>query len=708
MNFTEVEAQYRSLKAQHAAGTLSEADFKAQLQDLMIDDDQGHWWIIGYETGQWYVHDGEQWAPGEPPRPAPVAPPPAPTPEVPPPQVKAEPAEPISQRLPEKEPRPSSTPQRDRGQPWLWVVVGIAGVVLLVLLVQAIGRIDARPTPIPVPAGQEAPPAEPVKTSEATKLPEPTWIPEPTKASAPQAASAGIVTRLVAPGCDYGGEILAIEALDELTVRFTLCYPDVAFPAKVALPPFGIHPAEHLVATGGTGKLLEAPIGTGPYRLTEWRPNEFVRMEANPDYWGKPATIPRLEFHWLDDWDRRLGYLETGDVDGIDNPSPQAYAAIQGNADLRLYRRPGLNTGYLGISNLAKPFDDVRVRQAVALAIDREWLVKQVYPPGTILATHFTPCEILNGCQGEPWHDFDPDKARMLLAEAGYPGGFETELFYRDSPRSYLPDPMGTARYIADMLEKYLSLRVRLTATNMDSEAFRKASWGGEFPLYLSGWDVDYPDPVNFLSPYWSEFGAPRLEDGFPEIWAILKEATLTASPVVRAELYARANDLITREAPLVPLVHVGSATAFRADVLGAHSSPLYLEQFAVMGLQQGSTLVWKQATAPKSLYCADESDVDTWRACAQITESLLGFQVGSAEVMPALAHRYEPNETLTTWTFYLRPHVKFHDGSTLDAGDVVISWAVMWDAANPLHKGRTGAFDYFLWMFDAFLNAEK
>ncbi len=69
MNFAEIEALYRSLRAQHAAGTLSEADFKAQLQDLMIEDDQGRWWIIGYETGQWYVHDGEQWAPGEPPRP---------------------------------------------------------------------------------------------------------------------------------------------------------------------------------------------------------------------------------------------------------------------------------------------------------------------------------------------------------------------------------------------------------------------------------------------------------------------------------------------------------------------------------------------------------------------------------------------------------------------------------------------------------------
>ena len=128
------------------------------------------------------------------------------------------------------------------------------------------------------------------------------------------------------------------------------------------------------------------------------------------------------------------------------------------------------------------------------------------------------------------------------------------------------------------------------------------------------------------------------------------------------------------------------------------------------MGLKDGagSTLVWKQATKPQSLYCADETEADTWRACAQITESLLGFKVGSAEVAPALAERYEPNEDLTEWTFHLRKNVKFHDGSVFDASDVVTSWAVQWDAKNPLHRGRSGAFDYFLWFFDAFLNAEK
>lgn len=691
MNFPEVKAEFQRLKTQYDAGTLNEADFKARLQALMIEDEQGRWWVIGYETGQWYVHDGEQWVPGEPPERGQAAP-----------AVVAEP----SRLMPLETSPTSKATRRANAQAKsgcgkitlrLAVTVGAMVVVAGIGIWGLLGRwgvATQRPTPSPRPSTPSAIITRVTDTPIAI-------IPQDT-------ATPSAISSVSAPSCDYGGELKAIEALDDYTVRFTLCYPDVAFPAKVALPPFGIHPAEYLAATGGTGQFVDAPIGTGPYRLEAWHKDSELRLEANPDYWGEPAKIPKLQFHWNDDADARLGFLKTGDVDSIDNPPPQAYAEIQSNTDLRLYPRAGLDIGYLGISSLVKPFDDVRVRRAVAQAIDREWLVKEVYPAGTIIATHFTPCGLPNGCVGEPWYNFDPDRARMLLAEAGYPAGFETELFYRDSPRSYLLNPTGTARYIADVLEKHLNIRVKLMPTELDPAAFREAAWDGALPLYLSGWYVDHPDPINFLSPHWGEFGTGRFKSSFPEIWAILREATLTVSPDKRAELYTQANNLIKRDVPLVPLVHSGSAAAFRANVIDAHSSPLNLERFAAMSLGEGSTLVWKQATAPQGLYCADETESDTWRACAQITESLLGFKAGTAEVIPALAESYESNEAATEWVFHLRPGVKFHDDSTLDAGDVVTSWVVQWDAANPFHKGRTGAFDYFLWLFDTFLNTEK
>jgi ABC-type transport system substrate-binding protein len=117
-------------------------------------------------------------------------------------------------------------------------------------------------------------------------------------------------------------------------------------------------------------------------------------------------------------------------------------------------------------------------------------------------------------------------------------------------------------------------------------------------------------------------------------------------------------------------------------------------------------TFTWLQTAEPFSLYCADETDAESLRACAQVTETLYRYQVGGAAPEPGLAQTCQPNGDLTVWTCSLRPGVVFHDGSALDAGDVVISLLVQWDAAHPLHKGNSGAFHYFRSYWGEFLNA--
>jgi ABC-type transport system substrate-binding protein len=117
-------------------------------------------------------------------------------------------------------------------------------------------------------------------------------------------------------------------------------------------------------------------------------------------------------------------------------------------------------------------------------------------------------------------------------------------------------------------------------------------------------------------------------------------------------------------------------------------------------------TFVWMQNAEPISLYCADETDGESLRACNQVTEPLLNYEIGGTAVVPALAETYEPNDDLTEWTFHLRQGVTFHDGSTLDANDVITSLNLQWDAASPLHKGNTGAFTYWSGLFGTFLNA--
>jgi ABC-type transport system substrate-binding protein len=157
----------------------------------------------------------------------------------------------------------------------------------------------------------------------------------------------------------------------------------------------------------------------------------------------------------------------------------------------------------------------------------------------------------------------------------------------------------------------------------------------------------------------------------------------------------------------MVPVAHGGSAVAYKADVKNAHTGPLANENFAVMDPGGRDTFVWMQGAEPNSLYCGDETDGEALHACQPITESLLGYKIGGTDVVPALATACDPNADLTVWTCKLRAGVKFHDGSDLDANDVVMSYYIQWDAVSPLHKGRTGEFTYFSSLWGGFMNAK-
>lgn len=166
-------------------------------------------------------------------------------------------------------------------------------------------------------AATEAPQPEPEEPDapEATDAP----VVEPTEAAPMEEFVGASVTNDACGPADY---ISAITANDEYTVTFDLCKPDPAFVSKVAFVPFGIQPAEYIEAEGGSGALLEAPIGTGPYALVEWARGESITYEAFADYWGEPAAADTLVFRWAAEGATRLLELQSGQVDYITNVSP--------------------------------------------------------------------------------------------------------------------------------------------------------------------------------------------------------------------------------------------------------------------------------------------------------------------------------------------------------------------------------------------------
>ncbi|MEO0561416.1 MAG: ABC transporter substrate-binding protein [Chloroflexota bacterium] len=252
--------------------------------------------------------------------------------------------------------------------------------------------------------------------------------------------------------CDYGGNLLAVEALDDLTVQFTLCNPDPAFPSKVAFSAMNIHPSEHLEATGGGGpELFQNPIGTGPYQLEEWDLGNELVLTRNENYWGEPAAEETLIFRWNSEASQRLAALEAGEVDGIDNPGVSELPIIQESEDLALFPRAGANVFYLALNNFIAPMDNENVRLAIAHAIDRQKIVDDFYPAGSIAATQFMPPIIFGYTPEVEPFPYDPDLAREFLAAAEAEGvelPITMEISYRDVVRTYLPTPGLVAQEI--------------------------------------------------------------------------------------------------------------------------------------------------------------------------------------------------------------------------------------------------------------------
>ncbi len=507
----------------------------------------------------------------------------------------------------------------------------------------------------------------------------------------------------------YTGNFKKVSSTDASTVVFELCNPDVAFLSKIAFTSFAINDSAWLEANidpaGDTNQaIVENVNGTGPYKLEAWNRGSDITLTRNDAYWGDAAKTERLIVRWGTEAAQRLLELQSGSVDGIDNIGPTDFAAVESNPDLQLKPREGLNVLYLGMNNTFAPFDNEQVRQAIAMGIDRQAIVDNFYPPGSEVASHFTPCSIPNGCAGEEWYEFDAAAAKQMLAEAGFPNGFETKIQLRDVARGYLPAPTT----IATEVQRQLAENLGITATIevQESGTFLDNSDAGLLDgIYLLGWGADYPDVTNFLDFHFGAGASQQFGEKFDDITSALAEGAGGANDDERAPAYEAANNAIKAHVPMVPVAHGGSAVAYRADVQGAHSSPLGNEHFGSMTPGDRTQMVWMQNGEPPGLYCADESDGEALRVCEQMMEGLYAYEIAGTAAEPALAEVCEPNATLDVWTCTLRSGVTFHDGSALDANDVVVSYASQWDAEHPLHKGRDNSFTYFPGLFGGFLN---
>ncbi|MDB4894250.1 MAG: peptide transporter substrate-binding protein [Firmicutes bacterium] len=292
--------------------------------------------------------------------------------------------------------------------------------------------------------------------------------------------------------------VQGIEAPDKYTVKFTLAEPDVTFLNKLALNFAYVVPKEEVAKWGE--QFGHHPVGTGPFLFKEWQPGQRIVFDRNPNYFfGGLPYLDRVTIEVGVAPEVAILRLEKGEIDVMGDPIPAAeYARIKADpaAQKRLVQSPQVSTIYIAINTRVKPFDNVKVRQALNMAIDKARVVKLLNGRGTT-ANQILPPLMPGYDQAYKGYEYSPDKAKSLLAEAGFPQGFETTIACISTD----PQPKLCESFQQDLSKIGIKLNIQSLAS---STVIENAGTEGKVPLVWTGglgWIQDYPDPDDFYAP---------------------------------------------------------------------------------------------------------------------------------------------------------------------------------------------------------------
>lgn len=365
----------------------------------------------------------------------------------------------------------------------------------------------------------------------------------------------------------FGDNIVSVEATGEYEVTFTLQRPQAPFLKNIAMPPFAIASPTAIEKHGD--KFNENPVGTGPFKFVEWRRNDRIVIEKFEDYWDpKYPILDKVTFVSIPDNSARLNALLAGDVDLIDGINYSDVPTIEAKSDLQIFSRPSMNVGYVGLTVTRGPLQDKRVRQALNHAVNKDEIINAFYEGYADPAINPMP-PVISGYNDEILdYEFDLEKAKQLLAEAGYPDGFEMELWAMPVPRPYMPDGQKVAEAIKANFEK---IGVKAEIVSMEWGTYLARAAAGEADAFMLGWTGDNGDPDNFLYVLLDKDNIGTNNYTYysnDELHDILIEAQSTPDEEKRIELYKRAQEIIKEDAPWIPLVHSQPLLAGRSDII--------------------------------------------------------------------------------------------------------------------------------------------
>ncbi|MEC1177934.1 glutathione ABC transporter substrate-binding protein [Metasolibacillus meyeri] len=309
------------------------------------------------------------------------------------------------------------------------------------------------------------------------------------------------------------------------------------------------------------------PVGTGFLKFDAWTPGQEIRLVKNTEYWGEQVAYDSAVFKTVPESATRAADLEVGNAHIIDPVQPTEVSMVEGFATVN--EQPSMSIAYIGFNAEKAPFDNPKVRQAISKAIDREEILQGVYDGFGVAAKGPLSPMIWGQSDDIVPQDYNIEEAKALLAEAGYPDGFKTEIWTNDNPQR---------QQIAIVLqEKLKQLNIEVKIEVMEWGAYLEKTGAGDHQMFILGWSASTGDADGALYPLFhsSDIGNNnRTRFSNPEVDKLLAAARIETDSDTRLGYYKEAQTLLNAEAPAAFIHHQAYLTGVSKKVTGFTIDP--------------------------------------------------------------------------------------------------------------------------------------
>lgn len=382
-------------------------------------------------------------------------------------------------------------------------------------------------------------------------------------------------------------DLVAVDVVDPFTVKFTLSKPNAAF-TELSNIYAGKIMSPKAIQEVPIEQWAEGSYGTGPFKVKTWEKGTKVELERNEEYWGQKPGLKSLIFRPIPEPTARVSALLNGEVDMIVVVPPDSIQAIKDDPNLTYEQGPSLHYWFIQLNAKEPPFDNVKVRQAVNYAVDKEGLANDILAGSAVPATQPMPAANWSYNPDLIGYPYDPEKAKTLLAEAGLADGFKTKMMIPQS---------GSGMMVPVPMNEFIAGNLRDVGIDVEIQSFEWVSYLGVWAQGLTSEVSMGNQSIMASEPYVANFllsGAfTPTEGGWnigyyqnPEVDKLLDDALKTTDQAKRKEIYFQAWAKITEDAPWIFVVNDLQPMAFKKSVQGYVTNPAYVIDFTTISIE--------------------------------------------------------------------------------------------------------------------------